>query len=412
MPPLGRPVLLHYWRAPALDGLRRYTFEVEAALQRLGVEARAVASVKHEVRVLGRPVGGYLSMHLAQLVPPLRRGLLHATSFHFATATRRPDVVTFHDIMPLDRPDLYPYGPRLRRLQRRQATLGLRGRQLVAVTQHTKDRMLAHFQGLEPERVTVIHNGVDPSRFHPRPGGTPRIDFATDGFAPDGFATDGSAGPSRADFASGRPAESPPDEFASGHPAEASALEVPAPPRPGGLTLLLWMNWETRKRADLVLQAALQAPDVHVVHVGATNVNPVHRPHFERCQAAIELLRAQGRYTHLGALPDDRLGAVLRGCDALVHLSEDEGFGLPPLEALACGTPVIASDIPPHREILGEAVTYVPFDVPLLVEAFEPLRRAKAGGRLRADVAKRQAHAAKFTWDAAARKLVDVYQAL
>jgi glycosyltransferase involved in cell wall biosynthesis len=54
-----------------------------------------------------------------------------------------------------------------------------------------------------------------------------------------------------------------------------------------------------------------------------------------------------------GALTDDELAAIYSGAHALVFPSDDEGFGLPPVEALACGTPVVACDVPAVREVLG-----------------------------------------------------------
>ena len=63
-----------------------------------------------------------------------------------------------------------------------------------------------------------------------------------------------------------------------------------------------------------------------------------------------------------GHVSDDELAAILTGARALVFPSADEGFGLPPVEALACGTPVVCTDIPALREVLGDRATYVPFD--------------------------------------------------
>ncbi len=63
-----------------------------------------------------------------------------------------------------------------------------------------------------------------------------------------------------------------------------------------------------------------------------------------------------------GLVSDDDLAAILTGARALVFPSDDEGFGLPPVEALACGTPVVCTDIPALREVLGDRATYVPFD--------------------------------------------------
>ena len=53
-----------------------------------------------------------------------------------------------------------------------------------------------------------------------------------------------------------------------------------------------------------------------------------------------------------GAVDDDELAAIYTGAHALVFPSDDEGFGLPPVEALACGTPVAACDVPALREVL------------------------------------------------------------
>ena len=63
-----------------------------------------------------------------------------------------------------------------------------------------------------------------------------------------------------------------------------------------------------------------------------------------------------------GHVSDDELAAIYSGARALVFPSDDEGFGLPTVEALACGTPVVTSDIPVLREVLGERATFVDAD--------------------------------------------------
>jgi glycosyltransferase involved in cell wall biosynthesis len=73
-------------------------------------------------------------------------------------------------------------------------------------------------------------------------------------------------------------------------------------------------------------------------------------------------------------LSSDELLRLYQGASALLYPSLCEGFGIPPLEALACGTPVIASDIPVHREILGEAGWFVKLgDNQSWAEAFQLL---------------------------------------
>jgi glycosyltransferase involved in cell wall biosynthesis len=80
--------------------------------------------------------------------------------------------------------------------------------------------------------------------------------------------------------------------------------------------------------------------------------------------------------TLTGHVSDDHLAAIYSGARALVFPSDDEGFGLPTVEALACGTPVVASDLPVLREVLGDRATFVePGDLEGLLAAGVAARR-------------------------------------
>lgn len=116
------------------------------------------------------------------------------------------------------------------------------------------------------------------------------------------------------------------------------------------------------------------------------------------------LVGAPGRWarelpdvTLTGHVSDDDLAAIYTGAHALIFPSEDEGFGLPPVEALACGTPVAACDVPALREVLGDRATFVGRDdVEGLVAAAEAATRpAPAPSR--------------WTWEDAARRTCTVY---
>ncbi len=80
--------------------------------------------------------------------------------------------------------------------------------------------------------------------------------------------------------------------------------------------------------------------------------------------------------TLTGVVSDDDLAAIYTGAQALVFPSDEEGFGLPPVEALACGTPVAACDVPALREVLGASAKLTPIDdLDGLVRAAESLSR-------------------------------------
>jgi glycosyltransferase involved in cell wall biosynthesis len=99
-----------------------------------------------------------------------------------------------------------------------------------------------------------------------------------------------------------------------------------------------------------------------------------------------------------GHVPDGDLAAIYSGAHALVLPSEDEGFGLPAVEALACGTPVVTCEAPALREVLDGRATFVqPGDLPALVSAAEASRRPAPAPPA-------------WTWEDAGRATWDVYE--
>ena len=116
------------------------------------------------------------------------------------------------------------------------------------------------------------------------------------------------------------------------------------------------------------------------------------------------------RVRFIGFASDEEKPALLRGATCFVFPSRYEGFGLPPLEALACGTPVICSDRSSLPELMGDAALLVnPGAEGALTEA---LRRMLRDADLRADLAARgPAQAAKFTWERCAQETYEAYAA-
>jgi glycosyltransferase involved in cell wall biosynthesis len=106
-----------------------------------------------------------------------------------------------------------------------------------------------------------------------------------------------------------------------------------------------------------------------------------------------------------GHVAHDELADLYRRAAALVFPSTYEGFGQPPLEALACACPVACSDLPPLREVCGDAAVYFdPEDAESIAAAtLEAIARGGASG---------PARAGRFTWDECARRHEDVYREL
>lgn len=126
----------------------------------------------------------------------------------------------------------------------------------------------------------------------------------------------------------------------------------------------------------------------------------------ERLAAA---LGVSDRVYYLGYVPEADLPLLYNLAEAFVFPSWREGFGLPPLEAMACGTPVVASDRPAMPEVLGDAAIYVPPGDARAVAA--ALARVLSDATLRDELRRRGLEqAARYSWARTARETLAVYR--
>jgi glycosyltransferase involved in cell wall biosynthesis len=108
----------------------------------------------------------------------------------------------------------------------------------------------------------------------------------------------------------------------------------------------------------------------------------------------------------LGYVPDEDLAALMTGSQAVVYASLYEGFGLPVVEAMACGAPVVTSNVSSMPEVAGDAGILVdPVDVASIARGIDEVLHADASVR-----AGSLARAATFSWIATARATVEVYE--
>ena len=131
---------------------------------------------------------------------------------------------------------------------------------------------------------------------------------------------------------------------------------------------------------------------------------------FRTSEASIETLASicPGRICFVGALEQKALIDLMTGAQALAFPSRYEGFGLPPLEALAAGIPVVASDIPPVREVCAEHAYYFsPGNEEQLSQKLIEIL-AVSPERRKIDKETGRVHAGRFSWEKAAQKTAGV----
>ncbi len=212
---------------------------------------------------------------------------------------------------------------------------------------------------LPPQKLTVVHNGVHPLL-------SPKADPAADG---------------RISRHLGR--------------------------KPGSCPELLHVGSTiSRKRIDVLLQVFASVlkshRDARLVRIGP--------PLTQALEALAGQLGVLHKIDFLHDLDTRALGACYRRASVVLQTSDAEGFGLPVVEALACGTPVVASDIAPLREVGGDAARYCGVGdvdewsatVLSILSADEPTRAL--------DRACARQQASRFTWDNYAAQMTEIYR--
>jgi glycosyltransferase involved in cell wall biosynthesis len=134
-----------------------------------------------------------------------------------------------------------------------------------------------------------------------------------------------------------------------------------------------------------------------------------HLRRLSRLKKLARRLHVEDRVIWLPHVPQEDVAALIQNAGALLQPSIYEGFGLPIIEAMACGCPVVATDIPPFREIAdGAALLVPPDDVGALASAVREV--VTSAQRRRSMLESGLARASQFSWDRCARETQDVYR--
>ncbi|MGC4113607.1 MAG: glycosyltransferase family 1 protein [Myxococcales bacterium] len=344
------------------DGVSRYSLELLRRIpdqmpgsQVMGL-GRAEAIRAHvpgarTAEALSGPATAAEQLELPLVLARKRVGLFHATTFCaplVAAGTRT--LLTLHDMIYLDLPGIYGrYLDRYFRIATR--LFAHRAAGVVTVSEYSRRQIERHFQ-LPADRIDVVPCGID-ARFHP--------------------ATPG-------EVAAVRNRLGLPEEF-----------------------LLYVGGFIAHKNVPSLLRGYAKVADAPpLVLCGRFS---------DTLQPEVDRLGLGGRTILLAGQGHDALPALYTAARAFIFPSRYEGFGLPPMEAMACGTPTIVSDAGSLPEVTGgAALTYPVFDEDALAQRIREVlgssarrRELSLAGRIRAS---------QFTWESAARKMAAIYRRL
>jgi glycosyltransferase involved in cell wall biosynthesis len=335
-------------RLPAADAGFEYT-----AFAGAGAPAIAGLVLRRSRLPTRRP---WVRLLWEQLLQPLalaraRPNLLHALAFVSPLLSATPSVVTVYDLSFRLMPDKFPPMQRLY-LNTFTAHSARRARRVIAISHSTRADVV-RLLGVPADKVDVAYPGLGPE-FRPLP---------------------------RAEVDSLRARRGLPERFV----LYLGTLE----PRKGLATLI---------RAFHTLRAA--QPDLSLVLAGGKGWG------YAELFDLVETLGLAGAVHWPGYVPAEELPGWYNAAAVFAYPSAYEGFGIPVAEALACGRPVVTTDVSSLPEAAGDAALLVPpGDAPALAEAL-----ARALTLEPARLARGPAHAARFTWEATAAQTTASYR--
>ncbi|HTO88365.1 MAG TPA: glycosyltransferase family 1 protein [Thermoanaerobaculia bacterium] len=287
-----------------------------------------------------------------------RLDLFHATHYVLPPLVRGRAVVTIHDIIHLLYPQFLPNRAAYfyARVMIRRALS--RADRIITVSYNTKRDLVDYF-GVPASRVEVIYNGVSP-RFHP-------------------------------------------DVPANERERVARKYGLPPP-------YLLFLGGEKpHKNLQGVVRAFAEARRLSPLPHCLVLAGPAPRSPA-RLTALIAALDLGTRVFLPGLVEEDDLPGLLAGADVLLYPTLYEGFGLPVIESMACGTPVLTSSTSALQEIAGGYAYLVdPMDVDAIARGIVTLATDE---KVRADFRELgRKRALDFSWDKAAQRTLEVYAA-
>ncbi len=209
---------------------------------------------------------------------------------------KNTNVVTIHDVIPYVRPDIYINSLYDKAAFALNFSRALKSERILVSTNVGARDLIDHSQ-VDQEKIRVIPHSIDHEKFYP----------------------------------------------ASQNPY----------PKDNKIRALMISDFNPRKRLDKIVEKLARDDEIIFYHIGPNQGWENQR------QRVLEISRDSKNIFFLGPQPDEELRKYLTYADIFVYLSEHEGFGLPPLEAMACGTNVLVSDIPVFKEVLGDYAHYV-----------------------------------------------------
>lgn len=289
-----------------------------------------------------------------------RPDVLFAPAYTAPLRAQMPVVLTIHDLSFVAHPEWFAWREGLRRrwVTRRAAECAAA---VIAVSEFSRQEVLRRF-GLPAARVHAIHSGL------------PKV------------------------------VEADADAMGDGQRAMSNGQRAM-----GAEALVLYSGsiFNRRHVPDLVrafAQVVKRKPSARLILAGENRTHP-----HESIEALVKALDLSQHVELRAYVPDEDLATLYRRARVFAFLSEYEGFGFTPLEALQEGVPILVADTPVSREIYGEAATYVPVgDVPACADALTHL--LDAGDARDRVLAEAPAVLARYSWERAARETLAVIE--
>ena len=293
--------------------------------------------------------------------------IVHFLNFNHPIFYQSKFIVTIHDLTVL----YFPVGRQQKDSFRRWAFKAVmnnavkRSNKVIAVSKATKNDIIKSLNGNQ-EKIEVIYEGIDPNyriTYNTKPVTQERIDINN---------------------------------------VTRYTLHVTKP------YLLFLSQWRPHKGLPDLIKAFENLKSKHKIpHQLVIGGKP--NPAFPEIPQAIRNSPYASEIITPGFIPEEDLPAIYAGADIFIFPSHYEGFGLPPLEAMACGTPVVAANVSCMPEILGNAAEYfVCKDIDNMAEKISNALKDKSRQKEMIELGFKQAR--KYSWAKMAEETLALYR--